>query len=172
MVDVLLVKQHITKRSEWQHGTKKTNVRNNKIFLLENHALNFLVFHPVNFLHLFGKRLFIEELRRACRQGCQQIGIQMGNNCLIFFFYQGLHNKIIDILLKCFWISELDHRRYRIIQDLSVPPSLRQPRSFLGIGSLAFSKFWHSVRNPYEIVRITQANELVSWIFCKKNFLP
>ena len=132
MVDVLLVKQHITKRSEWQRGTKKTNVRNNKIFLLENHALNFLVFHPVNFLHLFGKRLFIEELRRACRQGCQQMGIQMGNNCLIFFFYQGLHNKIIDILLKCFWISELDHQRQPKVSyhigsvRPSVPPSAQK----------------------------------------------
>ena len=35
----------------------------------------------------------------------------------------------------------------------------------LEIGSLVFYKFWHSVRNPYEIV-------CNSWIFCKKTFCP
>ena len=115
-------------------------------------------------------KLIFDFLQNLDPQSCYT---QIGNNSKVTLKNTNTHRKtnfpgsykkgIAGLRSGCF-IGTLAVAE-RVLQN-RVCPSFRLSfglsAHFLGIVSLVFSKFWHSARNPYEVVRD-------SWIFWKMD---
>ena len=75
----------------------------------------------------------------------------------------------MPIYCSCTCQTPGSRRKYPVKQGLSILLSCHLSGSFLGIGSLDFSEFWHGSRNPYEVVH-ERARVLGKKLFLLQKF--